>query len=67
MNSSGLNSEAVRHKFISEFSVDYVFYGPVEKQIGDWNPSSERYLKKIYDLDGYSIFRVLIDASVNQE
>ncbi len=47
-----------RLAFLREFNVDYVFRGPLEVQLGDWNPLSVAYLKQVYDQDGYVIYQV---------
>jgi len=45
-------------EFLEENSVDYVFYGPLEKNMGRWDPASAGYMRKVYDQDGYLIFLV---------
>ena len=45
-----------RLALLSEYHVDYVFYGPAERDLGNWNPSQAEYLTPVYQTDGYTIF-----------
>jgi uncharacterized membrane protein len=47
-----------RHAFLSEWSVTYVFFGPLEKKVGLFDPAQVDYLTLEYDQDGYRIYRV---------
>ena len=51
-------TDAKRIALINEFNIHYIFWGPQERLLGDWNPSQAAYLKPVYQSDGYSIFRV---------
>jgi hypothetical protein len=53
-----------RQQLLREFTVDYVFRGPLEAQFGDWDPGSARYLKQVYNQDGYAIYHVDLDNAV---
>lgn len=48
-----------RTSLLWEQDIDYVFYGPQERSLGDWDPSAARYLKPVYDDGGYTIYAVL--------
>jgi hypothetical protein len=44
--------------FLKEHAIQYVFWGPFERRIGDWDPGQAGYLTHVYDRDGYAIFQV---------
>lgn len=48
----------VRRELIDEFGVKYVFWGPGEQKLGDWDPGSADYLYPIYQQEDYTIFEV---------
>jgi hypothetical protein len=54
--SSGTKND--RENLLSEFSVAYVFYGPIERTLGDWDPGSADFLSEIYQDGEYAIYRV---------
>ena len=47
-----------RQDLLEEYGVDYVFWGPAERQVGDFDPQAVAYLREIYAVDGYAIFAV---------
>jgi hypothetical protein len=47
-----------RRSLLAEFDLDYVFWGPLERALGDWNPGAAPYLDSVYDGRGITIFRV---------
>jgi hypothetical protein len=47
-----------RADLLREFSVGYVFRGPLERSLGPWNPEGAPFLEPIYSSAGYQIFRV---------
>lgn len=49
-------SGTFRQEFIAEHGVDYVFWGPNERQLGGWEPSMTDYLERIYSANGYEIY-----------
>jgi hypothetical protein len=48
-----------RQKLLGLQRVQYVFWGPEERSMGDWDPHEATFLKPIFEQDGYSIFRVV--------
>jgi uncharacterized membrane protein len=48
-----------RQNLIDDHSIDYVFWGPAERQVGEFDPHHAAYLHAIYDVDGYMIFEVV--------
>jgi hypothetical protein len=49
--------DAWRRDLLEEYSVDYVFWGPAERRVGDFNPGQVSYLTLIYDAAGFAVFR----------
>jgi hypothetical protein len=50
--------DAWRQDLLDEYGVDYVFWGPAERRVGDFDPQTAAYLQKVYDASGYIIFEV---------
>ena len=48
--------ETFRQEFIAEHGVDYVFWGPNERELGSWEPFSTDYLERVYSASGYEVF-----------
>lgn len=48
-----------RREFLSEWPITYVFFGPLEKKVGQFDPAQADFLKLEYDQDGYRIYRVV--------
>jgi hypothetical protein len=47
-----------RIQLLALYGVDYVFWGPAERKLGDFDPHQATYLQLLYDVDGYSLFEV---------
>jgi len=47
--------------WLEEIGVDYVFWGPVEKKLGGGDLTSVSYLKELYKIGEYEIFRFVKD------
>ena len=54
---SSSETENERNKLLDEFSVDYVFYGPLEKALGSWIPDEDDF--QVVVNGEYSIYKVL--------
>jgi len=46
-----------RRQLLAQYSVDYVLWGPAERNLGDFVRQAA-YLRRIYDKDGYTVFEV---------
>ncbi|MEA3350622.1 MAG: hypothetical protein U9Q82_08390, partial [Chloroflexota bacterium] len=46
-----------RLALLHEFDVDYVFWGPAERALGDWKPYQVDFLEVIYNQAGYCIYQ----------
>jgi hypothetical protein len=49
--------DAERLILIEEFGIDYIFWGPHERALGEWAPDQAGYLEPVYDQSGYAIYR----------
>jgi hypothetical protein len=47
-----------RLNLLAEFGVDYVFWGPYEREFGSWHPEAAQFLESIFSQGEYSIWRV---------
>jgi hypothetical protein len=52
-------SDEQRQAILRRYRVAYVFYGPREKALGDFDPGSVSYLERTFSADGVAIFRVV--------
>lgn len=50
------NSE--RMELLAELGIDYVYWGPNERALGQWDPTSASFLETFYQNGNYSIFAV---------
>jgi hypothetical protein len=50
--------EAWRQSLLLEYGVDWVFWGPLERKLGSFDPSQADYLTLAYDADEYRVFEV---------
>jgi hypothetical protein len=46
-------------QLLNDWTVGYLFWGPIEKMTWDWDPEGEDYLSKIYDSQGYAVYKVI--------
>jgi hypothetical protein len=49
-----------RQSLLRDYALDYVFYGPQEREVGDWDPATAPYLRPIYAGQGYTIYQVIL-------
>lgn len=54
---SSASSEDMRIGLLESFSVDYVIDGEAEQQLGDFDPSKEAYLSRMYTSGQVTIYR----------
>jgi len=52
-------SEMTEKSFLLKRQISYVFYGPLEKSLGSYDPESKAYLKKVYANNLVQIYQVL--------
>ena len=49
-------SDEERKQILKEQNVRYVFWGPLERQLGMWDPGVASYLRQVYEAGGFQIF-----------
>lgn len=49
---------AERQRILADYKVAYVYYGPEEAQIGDYDPSAAAYLEPVFTQDDVTVYRV---------
>jgi hypothetical protein len=47
-----------RVDLLDEYGIDYVFWGPPERELGGFNPYDAGYLRKVFRTNGYAVFEV---------
>lgn len=47
-----------RRTLVSDYGVDWVFWGPVERALGAFDPMEVEYLALVYEARGYALFKV---------
>jgi len=55
----GRMAAADRRKLLSDYGIDYVFLGPAERAIGDYQPAEDEYLNLEYSTSKVSIYQVV--------
>jgi hypothetical protein len=50
--------DSERLQMIRELNIRYVFYGPAEAELGDWNPAQAGYLQEIIRQGPYIVYEV---------
>ena len=57
--------ETTRQALLSEFSVDYVLYGPAEQALGTFDPAAATYLTPVFTSATTQVFQVSPSALAN--
>jgi hypothetical protein len=55
-------SDSQRLGWMSSIGIDYVFWGPAEKELGDWDPQTAGFLHLIQQSGDYSLFEVIPES-----
>jgi hypothetical protein len=50
-----------RINLLTEFDVEYVFWGPAEKEFGSWKPEKAEYLECVHQSGEYEVYRVILN------
>lgn len=53
-------SQARRWEILETYGVDYVFYGPAEREIGDYIPASSPFLQQVYASPQVELYQVQV-------
>jgi len=54
-------SDACREEILSEYNIAYLFYGPAERALGDFQPATRPYLEETFTNGRYTIYAVNLD------
>lgn len=57
--------DSQRTQLLNNWSAQFVFWGPAERALGDWDPYQANYLREIYNKNGFVIFKVINELSNN--
>jgi uncharacterized membrane protein len=52
------NVEAFRRQLLQEYAITYLYYGPAERALADFQPDGSPYLKEVYNNGTVQIYRV---------
>ena len=52
-----------RRTFLSRYGIEYVFHGPRERELGDFNPAAAPYLKLVFQAGEVMIYQVTAGES----
>ncbi len=55
---SDQTDDAIRRALIRDYGIRYLFYGPAENSMGDFDPSEADYLERVYSSPAVEIFKV---------
>jgi hypothetical protein len=55
------SSDTYREKIINKYGVNYILWGPLEKELGNWNPAGAEYLIEINIFQDYIIFQTTVN------
>lgn len=47
-----------RFELIREFDIRYIFWGPAERALGEWDPGEAAYIKQVFHVGEYEIYEV---------
>lgn len=50
--------QAWRESLLGQYGLDWVFWGPAERALGDFDPHTASYLHCRYEVGGYAVFEV---------
>jgi len=53
-------ANSYREELIMKYGVNYIFWGPLEKELGSWNPASAEYLIEINSIEDYVIYQTVV-------
>jgi len=54
--------DSERQTLINEYSIRYLFYGPAERALGQYDPEGSPLFSKVFDAPEASVYRTLLDG-----
>jgi uncharacterized membrane protein len=58
----GSTGDDERLETLRRYSVDYVFYGPEEARLGDYDPAGSPFLSEVFSQGAVVVYQVQADA-----
>jgi len=58
----GGGGQVERRALLRDWGVVYVFHGPAERVLGDFNPATAPYLRRVYAAGGVAVYRVSLEG-----
>jgi hypothetical protein len=55
---AGATDDSWRRDLVAEYGVDWVFWGPVERELGTFDPREAPYLRQVYESPEHAVFEV---------
>lgn len=55
---SARTPDQIREKMLHDWQVDYIFWGPEERELGTWNPNQEDFLELLFESGEYRLYRL---------
>jgi hypothetical protein len=53
--------ESERQAVVQTYDVRYIFYGPAERALGEYDPAQSSFLSEVFDAPAVSVYRVIIN------
>lgn len=57
------NNEGDKYKFLIDNKINYLFYSQKEKELGDYNPATKDYLKKVFENQEVAIYKITVPVN----
>ena len=54
------STDSYREGLIKKFGVNYIIWGPLERELGGWNPADAEYLIEINSIEDYDIYQTVV-------
>jgi len=58
-------SDDFRDEMINKYNVSYIFWGPSERELGNWDPSGTKFLRETFNKNGFAIFRTMVTDRIH--
>ena len=54
---SSETEDLMRRKLLKEYNVDFLVFGPTEREIGSWDAAKSDQMLKVYERGGYAVYK----------
>lgn len=52
--------DSFRHDLLQQYGIEYVFYGPAERELGSYNPDDAPFLRRVFSDATVSVYQVAL-------